>query len=90
MTNQTRVGYVVLNKLIHMSQDTTVKPGFVRVFVPAKNKTIRIREHHARNQNFMIKHGLQRIEEAVAPPPVEVKAKPTITKAQPIKVQHGS
>lgn len=44
-----------------------VKPGFVRVLVKDKNKTIRIREHHAKDPNYMIRHGLVKLEEPEQP-----------------------
>lgn len=63
------------------------RPGFVRVLVTERNKTIRIRESHARNPKYMIKHGLALIPEPVAPPqpiapplPPEIAPQPTATK----------
>lgn len=65
------------------------KPGFTRVFVPAKNKTTRIRERHAKNPNYMQKHGLVAMPDIQTPPVIEKTPKDTtkVTKAQPVKVQ---
>ena len=61
-----------------MIKKDTVKPGFVRVFIPARNKTILIREQHARNPNYMNRNGLvamptaQPIPTYTPPPPIQV------------------
>lgn len=76
-----------------MSEPYQQKPGFVRVWVNEKQKTTRIREQHARNPNFMIKHGLTPMPDPQTPPMLEKQpeVKPQITKASPVKVkQHGS
>lgn len=44
------------------------KPGFVRVLITERNKTIQIRESHARNPKYLLKHGMVLIPEPIAPP----------------------
>lgn len=58
-----------------------VKPGFTRVFIPARNKTIQIRTKHAQNKEYMLRNGLVLMPEAIhpamafaSPAPIEVKA----------------
>lgn len=43
------------------------RPGFVRVLIPARNKTIQIRQNRARDPKFMNKHGLILITEPQMP-----------------------
>lgn len=43
------------------------RPGFVRVLIPARNKTIQIRQNRARDAKFMNKHGLILITEPQMP-----------------------
>lgn len=76
-----------------MTEPYVNKPGFVRVWVNDKQKTARIRESHAKNPNFLIKHGLTLMPDPQTPPVLEKpepSVKPNITKAQPQKVRHGS
>lgn len=47
-----------------------VRPGFVRVLIPERNKTIQIRTKNANNPNYMAKHGLVVIPEPQKPPVV--------------------
>jgi hypothetical protein len=54
------------------------KPGFVRVFIPARNKYTRIRSQHANNPNYLIRNGMVVVPVPVAPPmPVTVQDEPT-------------
>ena len=56
------------------------KPGFTRVLIPARNKTIQILNRHAANPNYMNRHGLVRLPEPALPPVVEeVQAEPVPT-----------
>lgn len=70
-----------------------VRPGFVRVLIPERNKTIQIRAKHANNANYMAKHGLVKVPEPMLPPIVVTpeplpEAKPvTVTKAAPVKTK---
>ena len=52
-----------------MSQPKPAKPGFVRVLITARNKTICVRESHARNPAYLAKYGMSLIP-APLPPPV--------------------
>ncbi len=47
---------------------TKPKPGFVRVLIQARNKTIQIRESHARDQGYLNKHGMTVVNEPISPP----------------------
>lgn len=47
------------------------KPGFVRVFIPARNKYTRIRSQHANNPNYLQRNGMVVVAEPVAPPVYE-------------------
>lgn len=59
-----------------------IRPGFVRVLVAGRDKTIQIRSQHANNPSYMQRHGLVRLPEPVAPPePEPVAVKPTTAKA---------
>lgn len=54
------------------------KPGFVRVFIPARNKYTRIRAQHANNPNYLIRNGMVVVPVPVMPPaPVTVQDEPT-------------
>lgn len=69
-----------------------VRPGFTRVLIPERNKTIQIRTKNALNQNYMTKHGLVAIPEPKQPPVVQAEPAPivkevTVTKAAPVKTK---
>lgn len=72
-----------------MQEEYKNKPGFVRVFIPAKNKTTRISERHAKDKNYMLKHGLVEMEDIQTPPvlPPAPKKPIQVTKAQAQKVR---
>ena len=44
------------------------KPGFVRVFIPSRNKTTRIRTGLANNPNYLERNGMVLMPDPVAPP----------------------
>jgi len=45
------------------------KPGFIRVFIPSRNKTTRIRSGLANNPNYLERNGMVLMPAPVAPPP---------------------
>lgn len=68
------------------------KPGFVRVHIPAKNRTLQIREYRARNKKFMNDMGMILMQDPelppLAPPPVKTVPQP---EGNPTKAAtHGS
>ena len=76
-----------MNKLLTtMSQPTPVRKGFVRVLITSRNKTIQIRESHARNQAYLTKHGMTIVPAPIAPPvPVAPPLPPEIPQPAPTK-----
>lgn len=63
-----------------------LKPGFTRVYDPKRDKTIRLLDRHAYNQEYLNTHGLQLLETPVMPPEVIDTAPLNNTK----KPNHGS
>jgi len=59
------------------------RPGFVRVLIASRGKTIQIREAHARDNNYMTKHGLTIIQEPIAPPVTIAPVQPPIANETP-------
>ena len=59
-------------------QRKRVKPGFTRVFIPARNKTILVRTAHTKNQTYMMRNGLVLMPTAMPPamPPKPVTPEP--------------
>ena len=58
-----------------MQRSTQLSPGFVRVFIPSRGKTTRIRAKHAASQAYLNKHGLVLMHE---PAPIPVMNQTTI------------
>lgn len=75
-----------------MQKKVNNRPGFVRVLIPGRNKTIQIRQSRAKNAQFMHKHGLVLIQEPVdqtlIPEPIDPMAdpKPKVEPMKPAKV----
>ena len=71
-------------------QRKRVKPGFTRVFIPARNKTILVRTAHTKNQTYMMRNGLVLMPTAmppkpVTPEPMRVEAVAEVPKPAPAK-----
>jgi len=62
-----------------MLKRNQLRPGFVRVLIPSRNKTIQIRQARANDKNYMARHGLVLIPEPVAPIPVPPQPTRTAT-----------
>lgn len=52
-----------------MSSTYRIKPGFVRVFIPERNKTTRIRAQHAKDPNYLTRNGMVLMPEPQVPTP---------------------
>jgi len=50
-----------------MQPSVKIKPGFVRVFIPSRNKTTRIRKQLAYNQDYMNRNGMVLLPEPISP-----------------------
>jgi len=68
-----------------MQKKINNRPGFVRVLIPDRGKTIQIRQNRARDAKYMNKHGLQLLPEPMMPPSQPQPVTPVAAEVEPMK-----